>query len=235
MADKPFKASTLSLSLAIVLAVFGPCLNCQSDSQPIIDRNGTRLFSLAKSYLEQGKPEEAQNLLETLLQLDPRNAEAHLYLGRACALQKDYLKARFELSRCLRMTDRLDVATEANRQLLKLPRRWIRPRKMGCLTSQNPQSPTNKQYLLLFFADWNQDSIRLKEVAESATNQSSNLTIKTLSVGDPNSAQIFDLYNVSAIPTVVVLSRGKQNIIASMVGAIREQSLRNLIASHRNL
>jgi len=61
------------------------------------------------------------------------------------------------------------------------------------------------------------------------------LTIKTLCVGDPTCTQIFDLYNVSAIPTVVVLSGGKQNIIASMVGPISENSLRNLITSHRNL
>ena len=235
MVDKPFLASALTLSLSFILAIFASCLNCQSESQLTVDRNGTRLFPLARNYLAKGKPEAAQNLLETFLELYPNDPEAHLYLGEAYASEKNYPKACFQFTHCLRVKDRLDIAAEANRQLLKLPRRWIRPRKVGCLASASPEAPRASQCLLVFFAQWDVDSLKLKSLAESAKNQSGNLTIKTLCVGDPTCTQIFDLYNVSAIPTVVVLSGGKQNIIASMVGPISENSLRNLITSHRNL
>jgi thioredoxin-like negative regulator of GroEL len=84
----------------------------------------------------------------------------------------------------------------------------------------------------LFFANWEGNSLKLKNLAESLAGNSDELTIKTVDANDPNAAAIFDLYNVSAIPTVIVLSGGKQHMIASMVGSIREESLRNLITYH---
>jgi tetratricopeptide (TPR) repeat protein len=233
--DRPLLANTLLLSLVFAFFGTGPVALSESDSPSPLDRNGTRLFAMAKTYLEKSNPEAAKNLLETMLQLNPKDAEAYLYLGKAYALEKDFPKARSQFSYCLRMADELDIARQANEQLLKLPKRFLRPKSLGSLAPSERDPSADKQSLLVFFASWDSDSIKLKDIAESTRAKSPNLTIKTFDVSDPGSRAVFDLYNVSAIPTVLVLSKGRQQVITSMVGSIPEQSLRNLILFHSRL
>lgn len=221
----------LPILLALVLTLAGAKVQSESVAPEAIDKNSLRLLPLAKGYLQKGNAALAQNLLETLLELYPDDVEAHLYLGEAYAAEKKYVKARSELSRCLKEKARLDISQEANKQLLKLPERVLRPRKLGSLA---PTTASAKPCLILFFANWEDNSVKLKNLAESLAGQSEELTIKTFEASDPNAAAIFDLFNVSAIPTVIVLSGSKQQLTASLVGPIREESLRKLITYHNS-
>ena len=222
-------AAAFPIFLAIVLLLALAPVRSENEAPGPVDKNSLRLLPLAKGYLEKGDAVPAQNLLETLLELYPDDAEAHMYLGEAYALEKNYAMARLQLGHCLREKDRLDISKEANKQLLKLPERVLRPRELGSLALE---SASPKQCLIVFFANWEGNSVKLKQLAESLADKSDELTIKTLEASDPDAAAIFDLYNVSAVPTVIVLSGGKQHMLASMVGSIREESLRNLIGYH---
>lgn len=232
MTDKLKPAGSVILALAALLTVDSGQSMSQSDSLVVLDRNSTRLLPMAKSYLKQGNSAAARNLLETMLQLHPSDAETHLLLGQSYALNKQYAKARQEYSQCLRCRDQIEIARSANQLMLKLPRRHLHPRRHGSLAHSTLDKLSTKDCLLFFFAHWDARSIELKEIAESATANSPKLMLKTFDVGDPQEAQVFDLYKVSAIPTVVMLSKGNQHVVASLVGNFSKPSLRNLIDQH---
>lgn len=224
-----FSAILVPALLATLLVIVAAANRSESETLGLVGKNDLRLLPLAKGYLDKGDAVAAQNLLETYLELYPSDAEAHFYLGQAYASEKNYAPARLEFSRCLKEKDRVELSAEANKQLLKLPDRVLRPRELGSLALKEANP---KECLIVFFANWDGNSVKLKNLAESMSAKSNELTIRTLEASDPNAAAIFDLYSVSAVPTVVVLSGRTQHMIASMVGPISEERLRNLIAYH---
>jgi len=203
-----------------------------SYSKSPVFEESTKLIPLAEKYLQEHKPEAAKNLLETTLQLDPENLKARLFLGQSYFLKKDYARARCELRRCLLAKEDLEVARAANQLLLKLPHRFLCPKQVGSLATSFWDTPINKQQILIFCASWQSDCQMLKETAQSALGKSASIKVKMLAIDDPNNPQIFDLYSVTALPTVIVLSKDNQHIIASLTGSVHPRQLLRFMQNH---
>src|SRR5215471_6794341 len=93
-----FSSQSLSILTAIVFTLACAPVRSTNETTDPVDRNSLRLLPLAKAYLQKGEAVPAQNLLETLLELYPDDAEAHLYLGEAYAAEKKYPMARLQFS-----------------------------------------------------------------------------------------------------------------------------------------
>jgi tetratricopeptide (TPR) repeat protein len=234
LANKSRVDPVVSFLVAIVLAILPNCSAALSDqsSSFVLDQSRIKLIPLAKDYLREGKTEAAKNLLETMLQLQPKDAEAHLYLGKAYALQKDYPKARSELLRCLKWPDHTEISKAANQELLKLPRRFLCPKQIGTLSVSVFPQCSNKACLLVFYPSWQENSIGLKEAVESVQLDLPSVAVKMIEITDPAYREISDLYSIRVVPTIILLSANNRHMVAFWVGEIPFGNLGLLVKNH---
>ena len=67
-------------------------------------------YNLGRAYVEIGQYEAAAEQLRTVLENDPRSADAHYYLGRAYLLSGDAERARFQWREAVRIDPRHEQA-----------------------------------------------------------------------------------------------------------------------------
>jgi thioredoxin-like negative regulator of GroEL len=199
--------------------------NCQQDS--------AKLMLLSKKYLKQGRLKAAQNLIETALALDPNSAAARLCLAEILVRLQEYAQARQVLRRCLRVTNNADIANEANQQLFKLPKRFLNPMLRGSLIEASPDRSAHCYSLIVFCANWDSNCPKLKELTTKIAACHPLIDLKFLEIQNPAAAAIYDLLDVSALPTAVLLSPRKGLILDALVGHIEDQDISRLLIKHR--
>jgi len=229
MGIKTFIAALSIFSLLAASAV-------QAKTTSAYNSTKTEILPLAKQYLDEGKLPEAQNLLDTMLSLEPYNGFAHLLMAKTFLNKKKYENACRELSQAEQFAPNEDVASQANSYLDKIPAKFKQPEPRGCLTKQldagedstvEPlrQNPT----LLVFGATWQN---QFKSVADNASKlavgANSNVTVKKITLGEPGCHQMFDLFTVSQLPAVVALDKNV-DFKGAVAGKISNEKLAELI------
>jgi thioredoxin-like negative regulator of GroEL len=194
------------------------------NTEPYLDKDTPRLLQLAQNYLSQGKGEAATNLLETVLQLNPGDARTHLYLGQSYALMKNYDRARIEFVQCLK-SKQSDVAQLANQAIGLLPKRLLLPKQIGSLASTTLPESKDKAILLVCCASWQDNYQALKE-AVSGMSDSPKLATKLIEVDNPVYEPVIDLYKITTVPTVILLSKGDKHILNAKIGALEANDLK---------
>jgi thioredoxin-like negative regulator of GroEL len=176
----------------------------------------TEILPLAKQYLEEGKLPEAKNLLDTMLSLEPYNPNVHLLLGKGYLVKKKYESACYELGLAERLAPDDEIASQANRLLERIPKKYKQPQPRGCLakmdveTDQESASSALRQPVtfLLFGATWqNQTNSLAASLNKCASDTGVNVAVKTIVLGEPGARPILDLFSVSQLPAVVALDK----------------------------
>jgi thioredoxin-like negative regulator of GroEL len=236
----------LSLCLiASTVTVHGKSTSAYNSSQ-------TEIMPLAKQYFEEGKLEEAKNLLCTLLSLEPYNATAHLFLGKTLLREKKLEWACRELAESERLAANDQLASQANAVLESIPPKFKQPQPRGCLAkitvdggkdqassdtqpsdkSADPaldEAPTLRQpgTLLLFGATW-QNQFKSLQASVNKRAAAQGVKVDTYILGQPGSKDIFELFSVSQLPALVALNKHSE-FVGALTGKFSDSQLEALV------
>jgi len=233
-----FPISTISASISLSLCVMLMMLNSTWAHSRTLDSTQTEIMPLARQYLAEDKFAQARNLLETMLSLEPYNAEAHLLFGKAFLLERNYQAAWRELRRASQLASDKSVAKEANDLIGELPIRLRQPTPCGCLAKDETATgeelaPTldlrRNATLLVFIAPWQEQSNALETMVKRIISEAgSSCSCKIVTLGTPGSNYLFELFSVSQIPAVVALN-SKGEFTDGGAANLTERQVRSLV------
>jgi len=227
-ADKQESMKSILSSTIALLSCFClvPCASSKTTSA--YDSSKTEILPLANQYLNDGKLAEAKNLLNTILALEPYNAEAHLLLGKAFLTGKKYESARSELGKAEQLAPSEETASRANQLLAKVPPKFKQPQPKGCIARQDgtvSQSGT----ILLFGATWQNQFKALSETIDKIASQSKvKPAVRTILLGEPGNQQTFELFSISELPAIVALNKHAV-FVGAAAGQISDAQIRTLV------
>jgi tetratricopeptide (TPR) repeat protein len=235
---RSFPISIISASINLSLCLTLIMLNSTWANARTFDATQTEIMPLAKQYLAENKFPQARNLLETMLSLEPYNAEAHLLFGKALLLERNYQAAWRELRQASQLASDKSVAKKANDLIGELPMRLRQPTPCGCLakdetaTSEGLAPTLNLRHnatLLVFTTPWQEQSNAFATMVKRITSEpGSNCSYKIVSLGTPGSNDLFELFSVSQIPAVVTLN-SKGEFADGAAANLTETHLRSLV------
>lgn len=211
-----FPIGTVCASFSLSLSAALMMLNATWANARTHDGTQTEIVPLAKQYLSENKFAQARNLLQTMLSLEPYNAEAHLLFGKAFLLERNYQAAWRELRRACQLASDQSTAKAANNLIGELPSRLRQPTPCGSLAKDeiakgDGLAPTlnlrRNATLLVFIAPWQERSSAFAAMIEGAASKAGpRCSCQIVTLGTPGSRYLFDLFSVSQIPAVVALN-----------------------------
>jgi thioredoxin-like negative regulator of GroEL len=225
-------------STAIFVYCFFMVATAHGKSTSAYNSTKTEILPLAKQYFEEGKLPEAKNLLDTMLSLEPYNAEAHLLLGKVFLAKKKYENACLELGQAERLAAKDEIASQANQLMEKIPQKFKQPQPRGCMARMeegtdpgNGASYALRQPVtfLLFGAKWqNQFKSLTSTLNRFAAGTGVNVAVKTIVLGEPGTQPVFDLFSVSELPAIVALDK-HSDFAGAATGKISDIQLQALL------
>jgi tetratricopeptide (TPR) repeat protein len=212
----------------------------QTKAELPLDAFQTRTLPLAKKYLFEGELDKSKNLLETLLELEPKNAEAHLILAEICIKQKNVERASTLLKDAMRLTTDPDLALKANAWLTVLPTRLTKPKapvtnkglnNVETIEDERENSVHEDKSLkiLLFTASWlTEAGLVAEQVKEIAQKSGSATEVNAVELGGPKNESLFKEYSISLLPAVVVL-KSDGHFLGGASGSQVSRDLKSLL------
>lgn len=181
------------------------------------------LVTEARKRLDEGKTDEAVELLQKTLASYPKDVNAHLLLGEALFNRKEYSSARPHLITVMRLAKGTSHACKANNLLFSMPpdvtaphtgpetvaisrslHSWFAER--GIQTGKGVK-PT----VIDFWASWSQPCKQLKPALEKAKSEHSDkIEFLSINVDDPENEYMIEKYGISPVPTVVFINADGQ-------------------------
>ncbi len=136
----------------ILIGVAGlACVSTTTETKKVSeDKQAMRFYRLAQVEFDQGKNQEALDHLKKSLELDPKNAEIHSYLGVVYLYLSEYANSEKELGQALKLNPYL---TDARNSLGAVYMKTGRPDKAvaafeECLKDKTYPSPEKILYNL---------------------------------------------------------------------------------------
>jgi hypothetical protein len=208
-----------------VVTVHGKSTSAYNSSQ-------TEIMPLAKQYFEEGKLEEAKNLLCTLLSLEPDNALAHLFLGKTLLREKKFERACRELAESERLAPNDQLASQANAVLESISPRFKQPQPRGCLATMKMDVDEGLKLrqpgtLLLFGATW-QNQFKSVQASVSKRAAAGGVKVDTYILGQPGTKDMFDLFSVSQLPALVALNKHSE-FVGALTGKFSDTQVETLV------
>ena len=177
----------------------------------------------AVNAIENDQYKEAVAKLQAYLKTEPGSAEGHYLLGKAFLSERNYKPAKVELRNALRLGHGDEFAAKANDMLRQMPKSFLAPKRFQPVSSKGEKTNSGhtgmaRPHVLTFSTKWVQSGTQLQSDLDAAkARYPDKLEFYTLDVDDPKNEQIVNQYDISLIPTVLVLdTHGKA--VSAVVG-----------------
>lgn len=194
----------------------------------------TRCMAQGKSCVTRGDLKNAINHFQIAVKENPNSCEAHLLLGQSYCKVKQYVKAKDELRRAIRLGKGNKNAQMANQSLMQLPKNILSPKvgsdtrmiaSMLGLSRVRGADGETKPTVIDFYASWcqpcKQTNTALDKLKESYGDRVSFMRVD---VDDPDNERIIDQYEVSPIPTLVFLNT-EGEVVSFTIGFSGEKGI----------
>jgi tetratricopeptide (TPR) repeat protein len=223
--DFPSKHWQVFLATAMLLALVAMPVGADPEKKSLDEESlQTRIMSMARTYLKQDRLPQAENLLSTMIEIEPKNGEAHFLLGKAFLFEKKYKQARYQLRTALQLADGLALEKEINHWLMELPPKFQKPQLTACLYLGDDKTAHFR--LFYFYGNWPEDVAETKRIIEKAQlSESENSTLQLVELHSPGSQELFEICGVTGLPTLIVVGP-KQEIEDSITKDIDPQNLK---------
>jgi thioredoxin 1 len=193
-----------------------------------------RCLAQGKSCLSKGDMKEAIQHFQIAVKENPNSCEAHYFLGQSYCKVKQFIKAKDEYRRAIRLGKGNKNAQMANQAMMQLPKNILSP-KVGAdtrviasmlgLSRVRGADGASKPTVIDFYASWcqpcKQTNTALDKFKESYGDRVSFMRID---VDDPNNERIIDQYEVSPIPTLVFLNQ-EGEVVTFTIGFSGEKGI----------
>jgi thioredoxin-like negative regulator of GroEL len=227
-ADKQESMKSILSSTIALFCCFCLVPSASGKATSAYDGSKTEILPLAHQYLNDGKLAQARNLLNTILVLEPYNADAHLLLGKAFLTGKKYGSARSELGKAEQLAPEEEIASQANQLLAQVPAKFKQPQPKGCIARQD-DTVSQSGTILLFTATWQNQFKTLSETIDKIATQSTvKPAVRTILLGEPGNQQMFELFSISELPAIVALNK-HAIFVGAAAGQISDAQIRALI------
>jgi len=187
-----------------------------------------------KACVTKGDLKNAITHFQIAVKESPNSCEAHLMLGQTYCKVKQYVKAKDELRRAIRLGKGNKNAQLANQSLMLLPKNILSPKtgsdtrmiaSMLGLSRVRGGDGASKPTVIDFYASWcqpcKQTNTALDKLKESYGDRVSFMRVD---VDDPNNERIIDQYEVSPIPTLVFLNT-EGEVVSFTIGFSGEKGI----------
>lgn len=173
-----------------------PASSSATDLQPAID------------LINQGKFQEAESMLNVLMQADEQNPEAHYWLGMAYSKMNKPVLARRELTLSMRLSNGRGRANEVNRLMLAMPSNSSDDsgNSKADILAQTSGITRGAPTVLVFWASWADQCQGIDQLFAQARRTFGNrVNLIKVDVEDKNNDALVKALNVGPIPTTVYL------------------------------
>jgi len=223
--DIPSKPHQFLLAAAMLFALVAMPVGADLEKKPLDEESlQTRILSMARTYLKKEQFPLAENLLSTMVEIEPKNAEVHFLLGKAFLFEKKYKQARHELKTALQLAQDLALEREINHWLLELPPKFQKPQLSACLYESEKGALFPR--LFYFHGDWPEEQTEAKRVIESAgLSESEKSAVQLIALHSPGSREFFDIFGITGLPALILVGP-KQEIENSATKSIEPQNLK---------
>jgi thioredoxin 1 len=194
----------------------------------------TRCMAQGKNCVTKGDLKNAITHFQIAVKENPNSCEAHLLLGQSYCKVKQFVKAKDELRRAIRLGKGNKNAQLANQALMQLPKNILSPKtgaetrmiaSMLGLSRVRGAGGESKPTVIDFYASWcqpcKQTNTALDKFKESYGDRVSFMRVD---VDDPNNERIIDQYEVSPIPTLVFLNT-EGEVVSFTIGFSGEKGI----------
>lgn len=194
----------------------------------------TRCMTQGKACASRGDLKNAITHFQIAVKENPNSCEAHLLLGQSYCKVKQYVKAKDELRRAIRLGKGNKNAQMANQSLMQLPKNILSPKtgsdtrmiaSMLGLSRVRGADGETKPTVIDFYASWcqpcKQTNTALDKLKESYGDRVSFMRVD---VDDPDNERIIDQYEVSPIPTLVFLNT-EGEVVSFTIGFSGEKGI----------
>lgn len=194
----------------------------------------TRCMAQGKDCVTKGDLKNAITHFQIAVKENPNSCEAHLLLGQSYCKVKQFVKAKDELRRAIRLGKGNKNAQLANQALMQLPKSILSPKtgadtriiaSMLGLSRVRSAGGESKPTVIDFYASWcqpcKQTNTALDKFKESYGDRVSFMRVD---VDDPNNERIIDQYEVSPIPTLVFLNT-EGEVVSFTIGFSGEKGI----------
>ncbi|PZM80708.1 MAG: hypothetical protein DKT66_15765 [Candidatus Melainabacteria bacterium] len=194
----------------------------------------TRCMAQGKDCVSKGDLKNAITHFQIAVKENPNSCEAHLLLGQSYCKVKQFVKAKDELRRAIRLGKGNKNAQLANQALMQLPKSILSPKtgaetrmiaSMLGLSRVRGAGGESKPTVIDFYASWcqpcKQTNTALDKFKESYGDRVSFMRVD---VDDPNNERIIDQYEVSPIPTLVFLNT-EGEVVSFTIGFSGEKGI----------
>ncbi len=193
-----------------------------------------RCMAQAKACMTKGDVKNAIQHFQIAVRENPTSCEAHYLLGQSYCKIKQFVKAKDEYRRAIRLGKGNKNAQAANQALMQLPKNILSP-KIGAdtrmiasmlgLSKVRGADGETKPTVIDFYASWcqpcKQTNTALDKFKESYGDRVSFMRVD---VDDPNNERIIDQYEVSPIPTLVFLNN-EGEVVSFTIGFSGEKGI----------
>lgn len=194
----------------------------------------TRCMAQGKACMTKGDVKNAIQHFQIAVRENPTSCEAHYLLGQSYCKIKQFVKAKDEYRRAIRLGKGNKNAQAANQALMQLPKNILSP-KIGAdtrmiasmlgLSKVRGADGETKPTVIDFYASWcqpcKQTNTALDKFKESYGDRVSFMRVD---VDDPNNERIIDQYEVSPIPTLVFLNN-EGEVVSFTIGFSGEKGI----------
>jgi thioredoxin-like negative regulator of GroEL len=223
------KPERFFLTAATLLALVAMPVGAEPEKNPLDEQSlQTRILAMARTYLQKEQLPQAENLLSTMVEIEPKNAEVHFLLGKAFLFEKKYKQARHELRSALQLAQDFSLEKEINHWLMELPPKFQKPQLTACLCDGETEG--NSARLFYFYGDWVEDETEAKRVIDTAgLSEAEQSAVKMVSLHSEGSREFFDIFGITGLPTLVLVGP-KREVENSETKNIDPQNLKRWLA-----
>ncbi|MBA3857110.1 MAG: hypothetical protein C0507_09415 [Cyanobacteria bacterium PR.3.49] len=193
-----------------------------------------RCLTQGKACLTKGQIKDAIQHFQIAVRENPTSCEAHYLLGQSYCKVKQFVKAKDEYRRAIRLGKGNKNAQLANQAMMQLPKSVLSP-KTGAdtrmiasvlgLARVRGAEGESKPTVIDFYASWCQPCKQTNQALDKLKGSyGDKVSFMRVDVDDPNNERIIDQYEVSPIPTLVFLN-GEGEVVTFTIGFSGEKGI----------
>ena len=204
-------------SVAASVLLTGQLLVLQASAVPAPTASPyTRCMAQGKTCLTSGQMKQAIQHFQVAVKENPNSCEAHYLLGQSYCKMKEFIKAKGEYRRAIRLGKGNKNAQLANQAMMQLPKDILSPKTgadtrmiayMLGLARVRGADGESKPTVIDFYASWCQPCKQTNTLLDKMkSSYGDRVSFMRVDVDDPVNDRIIDQYEVSPIPTLVFLN-----------------------------